>query len=133
MQLYRVMLNLLTNAVKYTPSGGRIDIRLLTQEDRRVLIQVSDTGLGISPEDLPHIFDRFYRIDSARNRDHGGTGLGLAIVKAIVGAHAGTISVDSIVDKGTTFSVYLPLDGPVSKDMTDSSLSQVIDNRSSGD
>ena len=132
-QLYRVMLNLLTNAVKYTPSGGRIDIRLLTQEDRRVLIQVSDTGLGISPEDLPHIFDRFYRIDSARNRDHGGTGLGLAIVKAIVGAHAGTISVDSIVDEGTTFSVYLPLDGPVSKAMTDSSLSQVIDNRSSGD
>ncbi len=118
-QLYRVLINLITNAVKYTPSGGRIDIRLLLQDERRVMIQISDTGLGISPEDLPNIFERFYRIDSARNRDHGGTGLGLAIVKAIVAAHNGTISVESTVDKGSTFSVSLPLDGPAAKTLID--------------
>jgi heavy metal sensor kinase len=114
-QLYRVLLNLLTNAVKYTPSGGHIGIKLLMQEGRRVLIQISDTGLGISPDDLPHIFERFYRIDSARNRDHGGTGLGLAIVKAIVAAHDGKVSVVSTIDEGSTFSISLPMDGPASK------------------
>jgi signal transduction histidine kinase len=112
LQLYRVMMNILTNAVKYTPTGGCIDIRLQV-EDEQALIEISDTGLGIAPEDLPHIFNRFYRIDSARNRDQGGTGLGLAIVKAIVAAHGGKISVESIIGEGTTFFVSLPLNGPV--------------------
>jgi len=114
LQLYRVMINILTNALKYTPAGGRIDIRLSVQ-DECALIQISDTGLGIAPEELPHIFERFYRIDSARNRDQGGTGLGLAIVKAIVAAHDGTVSVTSVVGKGSTFSISLPLNGPALK------------------
>lgn len=114
LQLYRVMINILTNAIKYTPSGGRVDIRLVVQEGR-AKIEIADTGLGISPEDLPHVFERFYRIDSARNRDQGGTGLGLAIVKAIVAAHDGTITVKSDVGEGTIFSVELPLDGPRKK------------------
>jgi heavy metal sensor kinase len=114
LQLYRVMMNILTNATNYTPPDGRIDIRLHVEEEQ-ALIEIADTGLGISPEDLPHIFERFYRIDSARNRDQGGTGLGLAIVKAIVTAHGGTISVDSTVGEGTTFSVSLPLNGPADK------------------
>ena len=118
LQLYRVIMNILTNATKYTPAGGRIDIRLHVHDEQAV-IEVTDTGLGISPEDLPHIFERFYRIDSARNRDQGGTGLGLAIVKAIITAHDGKISVDSTVGKGTTFSVSLPLNGPAEKNHSD--------------
>ena len=117
LQLYRVMMNILTNAIKYTPTGGRIDIRLYV-EDEQALIKISDTGLGIAPEDLLHIFERFYRIDSARNRDQGGTGLGLAIVKAIVAAHGGKISVESIVGEGTTFFVSLPVNGPAEKNLS---------------
>lgn len=126
-QLYRVMMNLLTNAIKYTPSGGQINIRLRMQGERRILVQFSDTGLGIAKENLQHIFERFYRIDSARNRDHGGTGLGLAIVKAIVVAHGGTVSVESVIDEGSTFTVSLPQDGPGPKSSDDTSL-PVIDN-----
>lgn len=116
-QLYRVLVNILNNAINYTPPGGKVDIRLVLQENRRILIQISDTGLGIAPEHLPHIFDRFYRIDSARNRDQGGTGLGLAIAKAIVEAHGGSLSVISNVDEGTTFSISLPQDGPAKKNL----------------
>ena len=118
LQLYRVIMNILTNATNYTPANGRIDIRLHVHDEQAV-VEVTDTGLGISPEDLPHIFERFYRIDSARNRDQGGTGLGLAIVKAIITAHDGEISVDSTVGKGTTFSVSLPLNGPAEKKHSD--------------
>jgi len=99
--------NLLHNAVKFTPEGGTIGVRLrLSGGEAEVAI--SDTGIGIGEDELPRIFDRFYRADRARNRDGGGSGLGLSIVKTIVGLHRGTIGVQSRPGVGTTFTVRLP-------------------------
>lgn len=108
-RIRQLVLNLLTNAVKYTPAGGRV--RLLLQQDaQRVVLSVSDTGIGIAPGDLPHIFDRFYRADIARTRtgERAGAGLGLAICRWIAEAHGGTIDVQSRPGRGTTFTVTLP-------------------------
>jgi two-component system sensor histidine kinase BaeS len=102
-RLRQVLTNLVTNAFRYTPSNGRV--RLAARDGR---ITVSDTGSGISAEDLPHVCDRFWRADRSRTRDTGGSGLGLAIVHAIVSAHGGTITVDSAVGRGTTFTITLP-------------------------
>ncbi len=103
----QVIANLLENAIKFTPDNGRITIR--TEESAtHVRLDVSDTGIGVPPEHLPRLFERFYRVDKARSRDLGGTGLGLAIVKHIVQAHSGKVEVHSEVNKGTTFSVFLP-------------------------
>lgn len=113
MHLHRALLNLVTNAVKYTPDGGKVELSLDLGEDDAARICVRDTGIGIPEEHLPHIFERFYRVDEARNRSIGGTGLGLAIVKAIVTAHQGTIVVTSIPNRGSEFVVRLPLAGPV--------------------
>lgn len=98
--------NLLDNAFKYTPEGGSVKLKLAHQS-RRVLIQVEDNGIGIPPENLPHIFERFYRVDSSRTRSSGGFGLGLAIVQQIIQAHDGQITVDSTVDEGTTFQITI--------------------------
>ncbi len=108
-RIRQLLLNLLTNAVKYTPAGGRVEIRL-TDEPARVVLVVADTGIGIAPGDLPHIFDRFYRADTARTRtgERPGAGLGLAICKWIAEAHGGEISVQSRPGRGTTFTVTLP-------------------------
>jgi len=106
-KLKQVLLNLLDNAIKYTPEGT-ISASLVRQENNAV-ISVIDTGIGISQEHLPRIFERFYRVDKARSRGEHGTGLGLAITKYIVEAHSGKIDVTSEVGKGTTFRVYLPL------------------------
>lgn len=103
----QVIINLLTNAINYTPEGGKISL-IIDETDDFVCIQVSDTGIGIENEALPRIFERFYRVDKARSRNTGGTGLGLAIVKHIVEVHDGKITVDSELNKGTTFSVYFP-------------------------
>lgn len=111
LRLRQMLLNLVTNAIKYTPQGGRVEIYLSVQQEYAVLT-VSDTGIGIASEHLPHIFDRFYRTDQARNREEGGAGLGLAIVKWVVEAHEGRIEVDSTPGEGTRFAVYLPLGGP---------------------
>jgi signal transduction histidine kinase len=95
------------NAIKYTPPEGRIEVRG-TRRESRVELVVVDTGAGISAEHLPRLFERFYRVDSARSRELGGTGLGLAIAKHLVMAHGGEISVESEVGKGTRFIVTLP-------------------------
>jgi len=102
-----VFTNLVNNAIKYTPEGGKISIRL-TGEGENVRVDVSDTGIGISKEDLSRIFDRFYRVKSEKTRQIVGTGLGLSIVKHIVEAHLGKISVESEEGGGSTFTVVLP-------------------------
>ncbi len=111
LRLRQLFLNLISNAVKYTPKGGRVEIALATQ-DNEAVVSVSDTGIGIPSEHLPHIFDRFYRIDMARNREDGGTGLGLAIVQSLAHSHQGRVEVSSTPGEGSTFTVYLPIDGP---------------------
>jgi signal transduction histidine kinase len=95
------------NAIKYTPSGGQVTLSFGREGDW-VRVSVADTGIGIPAKDLPHIFDRFYRVDKARSREKGGTGLGLAICKWIAEAHGGRIEVQSQVGKGSTFTVWLP-------------------------
>lgn len=106
-KLRQLFLNLIENAVKYTPAGGEVRVRV-GSKDGFVMVQVSDSGIGIAQEDIPHIFDRFFRADRARSREMGGSGLGLAICQWIVKAHQGWIDVQSSVGKGSTFSVYLP-------------------------
>ena len=108
--LERAIANLLDNAIKYTPSGGRIAL-VLRQEDDRAIIEVTDSGIGIPAEDLPRIFERFYRVDRSRSREMGGTGLGLSIVKHIVQAHHGSVEVRSTPGEGSTFTIVLPLNG----------------------
>jgi two-component system, OmpR family, heavy metal sensor histidine kinase CusS len=106
--LRRLLLILVDNAVKYTPAGGRVNVRLALEKDA-ALIRISDTGIGIAAADLPHVFDRFWRADKVRSRATGGTGLGLAIARWIVDRHGGTIVVSSELGKGSTFTVTLPL------------------------
>mgnify|MGYP002626239644 CR=1 FL=1 len=100
--------NLLSNALRYTDEGGRVEVRL-SRQAKNVIISVSDTGIGIAEKDLPNIFERFYRADESRARVTGGSGVGLAIVKASVEAHGGSISVDSAKNKGSTFIITLPV------------------------
>jgi signal transduction histidine kinase len=103
----KAIANLIDNAIKYTPEKGRIEITA-KKTSEGIKIEVSDTGIGIPEEDLPRIFERFYRVDKSRSREMGGTGLGLAIVKHIMQLHNGSISVRSEIGKGTTFSLILP-------------------------
>jgi signal transduction histidine kinase len=99
--------NLVSNAVRYTPSGGRVSIRTAC-EDGRSVIAVADTGIGIPPEELPHVFDEFFRGEAARKTVMHGTGLGMAIVKRVVDMHSGRIEVESAVGRGTTMRVLMP-------------------------
>jgi len=105
-RLRQVIGNLMSNALRYTPEGGTIGLRG-ESDGNRVRILVSDTGKGIAEQDLPHVFDRFYRADPARDREAGGSGLGLAIARALVEAHGGTIEVQSTVGQGTVFTVCI--------------------------
>jgi two-component system, OmpR family, sensor kinase len=107
-QLILLIMNLVDNALVYTPSGGTVTLSV-RRTSNHATIAVQDTGIGIAADDLPYIFDRFYRADPARQRATGGSGLGLAIVRVLVTAHGGTITVDSTPGKGTTFAVKLPL------------------------
>ena len=106
-KLSQVVVNLVSNALKYTPAGQKVEVEVRPAE-QSVELAVRDTGQGIPPEDLPNIFERFYRADKSRNRNTGGSGLGLSIAKAIVEAHRGTIGVASERNKGTEFRVLLP-------------------------
>jgi len=114
-RLIQVIMNLIDNAITYTNSGGRVLLQVEIK-DNNAILRVSDTGIGIEQRHLEHIFERFYRVDPARTRAAGGTGLGLAIVDWIVRAHNGSISVESQLGQGTTFTVHLPLlDGILQK------------------
>ena len=107
-KISRLLSNLIHNAIQYTPEGGTISIELYKQ-NRFALIKIKDTGIGIAEEQLPYIFDRFWRADKARSRREGGTGLGLAIAQAIAKSHGGKINVSSKVNAGSCFQVRLPL------------------------
>ena len=108
-KMTQVIDNILNNAIKYSPDGGKITVSMKTTDDQMIL-SISDQGLGIPKEDLPKIFDRFYRVDKARSRAQGGTGLGLAIAKEIVKQHNGFIWAKSEYGKGSTFTIVLPYD-----------------------
>lgn len=107
--LEAVVKNLVSNAVKYNRAGGRVSVGLRTEGGARILT-VADSGIGIRQQDLPRIFERFYRVDTARSRETGGTGLGLSIVRHAVERHGGNVNVTSTLGEGTTFSVTLPVD-----------------------
>lgn len=106
-RIEQVIVNIITNAIRYTPDGGEISVKV-GGSDHHVWVSVKDTGIGIPPEQLPHIFDRFYRVDRARSRALGGSGLGLSIAKEIVMKHGGEISIDSEPGKGTKVLIRLP-------------------------
>jgi two-component system phosphate regulon sensor histidine kinase PhoR len=121
-RLQQLFINLVDNAIKYTPAGGQVSLTATssanqnTNHDRYIEITVSDTGPGIPEKDLPRLTERFYRVDKARSRDLGGTGLGLAIVKHIVQAHKGDLTIESVLKKGTTVRVRLPIAAEIKKD-----------------
>jgi len=102
----QVWMNLLGNSIKFTPSGGHIEIRM-THSMNEILFRITNSGIGIAPEQLDYVFDRFYKTDMSRNRNIGGNGLGLAIAKKIVTLHRGSIEMKSQVGVGTTVVVHL--------------------------
>ncbi len=108
--LRQVLVNLIDNAIKYTPAGGSVDVAVAADRNA-VTARVQDTGEGISDEHLPHVFDRFYRVDKARSRAEGGTGLGLSIARSLVEAHGGTVELASVPGEGTMVTVTLPRAG----------------------
>ncbi|MEP6755805.1 MAG: ATP-binding protein, partial [Chthonomonadales bacterium] len=110
----QIMVNLVSNAIKYTPSEGRVEIKLTLQKHdesgiTEAVFAVTDNGPGIAAEHLPHLFDRFYRVDSGRSRDAGGVGLGLNIAQWAAESHGGRIEVESEVGTGTIFRLVLPI------------------------
>lgn len=110
-QCERIVVNLIANAINYTPAGGHVTLRAQLN-DTQLVFTVQDTGMGIMPEALPHIFERFYRSDRAKSLNSTGTGLGLAIVKEMVQAHKGVITVETVVGQGSTFTTTLPRQQP---------------------
>ncbi|HEU4602599.1 MAG TPA: phosphate regulon sensor histidine kinase PhoR [Steroidobacteraceae bacterium] len=107
-EIHSIFANLLTNAIKYTAASGRIDVRWWTDDDGGY-VSVRDTGLGIAPEHIPRLTERFYRVDSGRSRDMGGSGLGLAIVKHALQRHGGSLEIQSEEGKGSTFTCHFPV------------------------
>jgi two-component system OmpR family sensor kinase len=123
-RLKQLLLNLVTNGLKYTPPGGSVTLSI-SRHDGWAKVDVCDTGVGIPAEDLPNIFNRFYRVDKARARAMGGTGLGLSIAKWIAEAHGGDLTVESEVDRGSTFTLKLPV---IPDDIPHDSLRKTIPN-----
>ena len=110
-RLKQVVVNLLDNAIKYTPGGGAVHLTV-TAANGHAVLEIKDTGIGIPAEALPHVFERFFRVDQTRSREPGGAGLGLAIVKSICNAHGGEVEVESAVGRGSRFRVQLPVANP---------------------
>lgn len=110
-RIFQVLSNLISNAINYTNEGGEVTISIETKDDQAT-VKIIDSGIGIPNEDLSKIFTRFYRVDKSRSRQQGGTGLGLAIVKHIIELHKSTITVESELEKGSTFSFILPQEKP---------------------
>jgi signal transduction histidine kinase len=109
-KLRRIVENLASNAVKFTRRGGKVEISVRLDDDKsKIAIAVSDTGIGIKEEDIPHIFEKFVQLDKSAYRRYGGSGLGLAVVKDLIAAHHGTITVESMFKKGSTFTVHIPI------------------------
>lgn len=106
-KISQVVVNLISNALKYTPKGGRVEVKI-SEDEKYIKLSVNDTGIGISQDDLPYVFERFYRVDESRNKLTGGAGIGLTISKSIVNAHGGSITVDSIINQGTNFVAKVP-------------------------
>lgn len=115
-KIERVLINIITNAIKYTNEEGKIDVRALYGGNDTIKIYVRDNGIGIPEEDISHLFDRFYRVDKSRTNDTGSTGLGLAIVKEIVDAHGGSITIKSKLGQGTLVTIVLPVKSEISND-----------------
>jgi two-component system phosphate regulon sensor histidine kinase PhoR len=109
-ELLSAMSNLVSNAIRYTPPGGRVHVAWQGLPEGQVEFAVTDTGPGIAPEHIPRITERFYRVDRSRSRETGGTGLGLAIVKHVVQRHGGHLSIQSVLGQGSRFSFVLPAD-----------------------
>jgi len=114
-RIEQVILNILSNAIKYTPDGGKIDIKLTQVSKKFLRIEIADNGIGIPDDDIGHLFERFYRVEKSRTQDAGGTGLGLAIAKELVEAHGGRISVKSALGEGTTVTIDLPVECKLEK------------------
>lgn len=114
-RLTQIIDNILNNAIKYSPDGGNVTVRLMTTHNE-ALLSIQDQGLGIPQKAIPHIFERFYRVDKARSREQGGTGLGLAIAKEVVERLNGRIWVNSIENKGSSFYISLPYDPTIGED-----------------
>jgi two-component system phosphate regulon sensor histidine kinase PhoR len=109
-EIHSALSNLVSNAIRYTGAGGTITIGVKLLADDKLWLAVSDTGLGIAPEHIPRLTERFYRVDQSRSRESGGTGLGLAIVKHIAQRHGGTLQIKSQLGAGSTFALIFPLD-----------------------
>jgi two-component system phosphate regulon sensor histidine kinase PhoR len=113
LRLEQALLNLMANAIKFNRAGGEVRVSATQDPQGRVAIAILDTGVGIPSQDLPRIFERFYRVDKARSREVGGTGLGLSIVKHVVERMNGTVTVESQLGRGSTFTLLLPPSEPV--------------------
>jgi two-component system sensor histidine kinase VicK len=107
-RIEQVIVNVISNSVKYTPVGGKIDVSV-TSADDKISFRVKDNGIGIPEEDLGRIFERFYRVEKSRTSEMGGTGLGLAIARELIEAHGGDIQIDSRLGEGTAVTVTLPI------------------------
>src|SRR5262249_30723788 len=106
--LKQVLLNLLSNAIKFTPPGGAVTLSAAPVAELRILMQVADTGIGIPPDELAHVFEPFHQVDSTYSRKHEGTGLGLSITRRLVEMHGGKIAISSVVGQGTVVNIELP-------------------------
>jgi signal transduction histidine kinase len=125
-RLHQLVTNLIENGIRYTPAGGHVTVDVRITDDRTARLDVVDDGIGIAPEHLPRVFDRFYRVDPARARATGGTGLGLAIVKHVAESHGGTVEATSEPGAGSTFTVILPAEPTAAEPPTPASLEPTI-------